>query len=258
MRCSPRRPRPDPNAEPPAGPLGASKPTPAAPRSTPLAAAATPNAPSGAPPATYPPAGNRGPDALRTHRRLTLPPHRATSEVLAGAYPFLAEAGLGTDGLLIGADAWSGASFCFDPWVLYERGVLTNPNMLLAGVIGRGKSCLAKSLATRSIAFGRKVYVPGDPKGEWSAVSRAVGGQAIELGGGLPTRLNPLDEGPRVDSLRRRRLASDRARPSPRPAAQHRRGRPRPRPPPGRDHRPARRPGHHRARATPPRRCRRS
>jgi hypothetical protein len=146
--------------------------------------------------ASYLPAlGESGPAALRCYRKLALPPHRATSEILGAAYPFLAEAGLGTDGLLIGSDAWSGASFCFDPWVLYERQVLTNPNMLLAGVIGRGKSCLAKALATRSIAFGRKVYVPGDPKGEWSTVARAVGGQAIELGGGLRTRLNPLDEG---------------------------------------------------------------
>jgi hypothetical protein len=145
-----------------------------------------------------PPGGEAGPDALRSYRRLALPPHRATSEVLGGAYPFLAEAGLGSDGLYIGADAWSGSSFCFDPWVLYERQVLTNLNMLLAGVIGKGKSALAKALATRSLAFGRKVYVPGDPKGEWTIVSRAVGGQAIELGGGLPTRLNPLDEGPRA------------------------------------------------------------
>jgi hypothetical protein len=148
-----------------------------------------------------PPGGERGPDALRTHKRLTLPPHRATSQVLGGAYPFLAEAGLGTDGLFIGADAWSGASFCFDPWVLYELGILTNPNIVLAGVIGRGKSCLAKSLATRSIAFGRKVYVPGDPKGEWTKVAKQVGGQAIELGVGLPARLNPLDEGPRAATL---------------------------------------------------------
>ena len=145
-----------------------------------------------------PPGGTPGADALRSYRRLTLPPHRATSQVLGGAYPFLAEAGLGSDGLYIGQDAWSGSSFCFDPWVLYERGVLTNPNMLLAGVIGKGKSALAKSLATRSIAFGRKVYVPGDPKGEWTVVAKTVGGQAIELGGGLPTRLNPLDEGQRA------------------------------------------------------------
>ncbi|TAM87045.1 MAG: ATP-binding protein, partial [Jatrophihabitans sp.] len=121
--------------------------------------------------------------------------------MLAGAYPFLAEAGLGPEGLYIGQDAWSGSSFCYDPWVLYRAGVLTNPNCLLAGVVGKGKSTLAKSLATRSIAFGRKVYVPGDPKGEWSVVARAVGGQAIELGGGLTTRLNPLDEGPRTAGM---------------------------------------------------------
>ena len=145
--------------------------------------------------------GESGPAALRMYRRLRLQPHRATSEVLGSAYPFLAEAGLGTEGLFIGQDAWSGSSFCYDPWVLYRNGVLTNPNCLLAGVVGKGKSTLAKSLATRSIAFGRKVYVPGDPKGEWSVVAKAVGGQAIELGGTLATRLNPLDEGPRVAGL---------------------------------------------------------
>ena len=148
-----------------------------------------------------PKAGEAGPAALRQPRPLRLRPHRATSDVLAVAYPFLAEAGLGSEGVLIGHDSWSGAAFCFDPWVLYAQGVLTNPNVLLAGIIGRGKSSLAKSLATRSLAFGRKVYVPGDPKGEWAVVSRTVGGAAIELGGGLSTRLNPLDEGPRSSGL---------------------------------------------------------
>ena len=141
--------------------------------------------------------GERGPAALRPWRRLRVPAHRATSEVLAVAYPFLAEQGLGSEGVLIGQDAWSGTAFCFDPWELYRRGVLTNPNMFLAGQIGRGKSALAKSFASRCIAFGRRVYVPGDPKGEWAAVSRALGGQVIELGPGRAARLNPLDEGPR-------------------------------------------------------------
>jgi type IV secretory pathway VirB4 component len=117
--------------------------------------------------------------------------------VLAGAYPFLAEAGLGSEGVYIGQDAWSGGGFCFDPWELYRQGVLTNPNCLLAGVVGKGKSFLAKSLATRSIAFGRRVYVPGDPKGEWSVVADAVGGAAIRLGQGSANRLNPLDPGPK-------------------------------------------------------------
>jgi hypothetical protein len=145
--------------------------------------------------------GETGAQALRMYRRLKVEPHRATSEVLAGAYPFLAESGLGSEGVLIGQDAWSGAGFVYDPWVLYRLGVLTNPNVVLAGVVGRGKSTLAKSIATRSIAFGRKCYVPVDPKGEWSVVSRSVGGQVIALGDGTNARLNPLDEGPRPKYL---------------------------------------------------------
>lgn len=149
------------------------------------------------PGALLPVNGEPGPEALRSLRGLVLPSHRATSDVLAGAYPFLAEAGLGNEGVFIGQDAWSGGGFCFDPWQLYRQGVITNPNCLLAGVVGKGKSFLAKSLATRSIAFGRRIYVPGDPKGEWSVVADAVGGAAIQLRPGSANRLNPLDAGPR-------------------------------------------------------------
>lgn len=148
-----------------------------------------------------PSGGEPGSQAGRSYRRLRLVPHRATSEVLAGAYPFLAEEGLGSAGILIGQDAWSGAAFCYDPWALYRQGGLTNPNICLAGQIGRGKSTLAKSLATRCIAFGRRVYVPGDPKGEWTVVTRAIGGQAVELGVGTSARLNPLDDGPRPSGV---------------------------------------------------------
>ena len=150
--------------------------------------------------AYLPKRGERGENALRTYRRLKVPSHQATSDVVAGAYPFLAEGGLGAKGVLIGQDAWSGAGFVYDPWVLYSSGVLTNPNCLLAGVVGRGKSTLAKAIATRSIAFGRRCYVPGDPKGEWSMVAKSVGGQAIELGSS-GARLNPLDEGPRASHV---------------------------------------------------------
>src|SRR6478735_9047846 len=145
--------------------------------------------------------GESGPEAGRSYRRLRLPGHRATSDIVAGAYPFLAEAGLGSEGVYVGQDAWSGGGFCFDPWTLYRNGVLTNPNCLLAGVVGKGKSCLAKSIATRSIAVGRRVYIPSDPKGEWSVVAHAVGGAAIQLGTGSAQRLNPLDPGTRITTL---------------------------------------------------------
>lgn len=151
---------------------------------------------------TYlPAAGEPGPAALRSPRRFRLPRHQDTSATLAGAYPFLAEGGLGSAGVFVGQDLYSGGSFVYDPWVLYHRGIITAPNIVLAGIVGSGKSSLAKALYTRSIPFGRRVYVPGDPKGEHTPVARAVGGTAIVLGHGLANRLNPLDEGHRPAGL---------------------------------------------------------
>jgi len=151
---------------------------------------------------TYlPKAGEAGPAMLRSPGRFKVPRHQDTSATLAGAYPFLAEGGLGSDGVFVGQDLYSGGSFVYDPWVLYSRGLITAPNVVLAGIVGSGKSSLAKSLYTRSLPFGRRVYVPGDPKGEHTAVAEAVGGRAIVLGHGLSTRLNPLDEGYRPAGL---------------------------------------------------------
>lgn len=114
-----------------------------------------------------------------------LPRHQDTSATLAGAYPFMAEGGFGSHGVFVGADLHSGSSFVHDPWVLYSQKMIAAPNVVLAGIVGSGKSSLAKILYTRSIAFGRRVYVPGDPKGEHTAVAEAVGGKAIVLGHAL-------------------------------------------------------------------------
>src|SRR5690625_2160158 len=142
-----------------------------------------------------PAAGEPAPSMLRTPGRFRLPRHQDTSATLSGAYPFVAEGGLGSSGVFVGQDLYSGGSFVYDPWVLYANGVITAPNVVLAGIVGSGKSSLAKSLYTRSLPFGRRVYVPGDPKGEHTAVAEAVGGRAIALGHGMANRLNPLDEG---------------------------------------------------------------
>lgn len=138
---------------------------------------------------------------MRTPGRFRLPRHQDTSATLSGHYPFLAEGGLGSAGTFIGQDLYSGGSFVYDPWELYRQGVITAPNVILAGIVGSGKSSLAKALYTRALPFGRRVYVPGDPKGEHTPVARAVGGRAIVLGPSLPTRLNPLDEGYRAAGI---------------------------------------------------------
>ncbi|GAA3796814.1 ATP-binding protein [Streptomyces phyllanthi] len=163
----------------------------------------------------YPASGRPGPASARASR-LKLPAHRMTTAVAVGAYPFLAEGGLGAEGTYIGRDVHAEASFCFDPFALYGRVEgFTNPNVLLAGVIGMGKSALAKSVALRSVAFGYRIYVPCDPKGEWTPVATALGGTTIALGPGLPGKLNPLDAAPRplgvteadwIGEVRKRRL----------------------------------------------------
>ena len=84
---------------------------------------------------TLPTAGQPGPAALRTPGRFRLPKHQDTSATLAGQYPFLAEGGLGSEGIFVGQDLYSGGSFVYDPWVLYRRGIITAPNVVLAGIV---------------------------------------------------------------------------------------------------------------------------
>lgn len=145
--------------------------------------------------------GDGRPHAGRILLPMRLPAQRATTANLQAVYPFIVETGLGSEGVYVGRETGSGASFVYDPWLLYQQQVITNANILLAGVLGRGKSSLAKTLAYRLAAFGVRTYVPGDPKGEWGVVARALGVEPLQLGRGLRTRINPLDAGRRPEGL---------------------------------------------------------
>lgn len=118
------------------------------------------------------------------------PGHAATTAHFQAAYPFLAEGGLGAAGCYIGRDACGGA-FLFDPWAAYERSVLTGPNMLIVGQIGRGKSALLKTYIARQHVFGREAWVL-DPKGEFTPLAQALGGSVIALAPGGEVRLNAI------------------------------------------------------------------
>lgn len=118
--------------------------------------------------------------------------HRLTTAHLQAAYPFVAEGGLGGRGPYIGKDLF-GASFTYDAFELYEQGVLTSPNMVVAGQLGRGKSALIKTLCLRERVFGRRIIVM-DPKGEYGALARFCDTEVIGLRPGGKLKLNPLDE----------------------------------------------------------------
>jgi hypothetical protein len=123
-----------------------------------------------------------------------VPVHQVTTRNLGAAYPFIAEAGLGQRGVVIGDDLLGG-SFVFDPFELYAAGVVSNPNMVVFGQIGRGKSAFVKTFLWRQAVFGRRAWVV-DPKGEYGDLADAWGVRPVSLRPGGSVRLNPLDPGP--------------------------------------------------------------
>ncbi len=122
---------------------------------------------------------------------MRVPPHEATTAQLGAAYPFASSRQLPARGVLVGRDLHGGV-FVHDPFELYAAGALTNPNMLVLGQIGRGKSALVKTYLYRQAAFGRRVVVL-DPKGEYGPLAEALGVAPVALRPGGSLRLNPLE-----------------------------------------------------------------
>jgi type IV secretory pathway VirB4 component len=116
--------------------------------------------------------------------------HQLSTAHFQAAYPAVAQDGLGARGVYIGSDL-HGGSFVYDPWLLYERGVLSIANTIVLGMPDFGKSSLTKSWLYRSRVFGRRCEII-DPKGEYAELVQALGGHVIRLQPGGPTRLNPL------------------------------------------------------------------
>jgi hypothetical protein len=132
---------------------------------------------------------------------LRLPRHRATTAQLCVLYPFQAEAGLGHRGVFIGHDRLAGyGPFFFDPFEAYSVGQVTNPNVLLLGEPGAGKSAAAKCLLARVVAVlgrrQRRWVAICDPKGEYAPLAEVLGLATIKLHPGGSCRINPLDAGP--------------------------------------------------------------
>lgn len=121
----------------------------------------------------------------------TVAAHETTTRHVGAVYPLLHDVGHGTPGVLIGVDLLGGL-FSYDPFELYAAGALTNPNAVVFGQIGRGKSSLMKTYLLRQLAFGRQAFVV-DPKGEYAGLAAMIGVETLALKPGGLLRLNPLD-----------------------------------------------------------------
>ena len=127
---------------------------------------------------------------------LVLERSRSTMAHLRSAYPFHADAGFGDRGAFIGANVTGGLSgFYFDPFEFYAERHLTNPNMIVMGSVGFGKSATVKALIRRLRAvYGSQRYLAIiDPKGEYGALAVDLGLASVRLMPGGTQCVNPLD-----------------------------------------------------------------
>lgn len=125
-----------------------------------------------------------------------MPVYQAGTHEVGGLFPLLAANGIPAVGARIGYDTLSGGAFYSHPieWVL--MGLATNPNIVIFGEPGRGKSSTVVAFLLRMMLFGVRTLISGDVKGEYSPLLRALGLAPIALGRGSPARLNALDLGP--------------------------------------------------------------
>jgi len=106
--------------------------------------------------------------------------HWATSSDLGSLRLPAHDAGTGLGGRPLGR-AQRGFDFVFDPFDAYAAGLVSNPNVIVAGSIGAGKSTIVKMLCDRALCRGRRVVVV-DPKGEYAQLATSYGVRSVALG----------------------------------------------------------------------------
>ncbi|WP_225844925.1 type IV secretory system conjugative DNA transfer family protein [Streptomyces sp. HPF1205] len=140
--------------------------------------------------------GWSGPYAGRAASEARPEVFRADTSQVAGLYPFLHAGSLPPIGAYIGWNVLTMRAFSAHPSVWVGAGLVTNPNVMITGIPGSGKSAHIKALALRLMAFGTRTLIAGDVKGEYAGLCRHLGHEPLLLGPGMPGRLNPLDAGP--------------------------------------------------------------
>jgi len=89
-----------------------------------------------------------------------VPVFRGSTGQFQGLYPWLYGASMPPAGAYLGVDCLSGGAFACHPVDWLRRGLITNPNLLVTGIPGAGKSATIKALATRLAAYGVTIVRP--------------------------------------------------------------------------------------------------
>jgi ATP:corrinoid adenosyltransferase len=122
--------------------------------------------------------------------------YQAATHEIGGLFPLLSASPIPAVGARIGYDVLSGGAFYCHPVEFVLRGLCTNPNIVVFGEPGKGKSSTVVAFLLRMMLFGVRTLISGDVKGEYTPLLKALGVTPIMLGQGSAARLNALDLGP--------------------------------------------------------------
>lgn len=108
------------------------------------------------------------------------------STSLASTFPFTSAMLAQDKGVMYGINQQNGSLIIFD------RFSLENANEVIFGKSGSGKSYLIKLEATRQFMFGTEIIII-DPEGEYSELTKVVGGEEVTFTSNSNIKINPFD-----------------------------------------------------------------
>lgn len=126
---------------------------------------------------------------------------RGTTAQVAVLFPGVAPPPDGAErSACLGRDVLGGPPFRFDPFEAYACREVNNPNVLVLGDPGTGKSAAVKTMVHRWVGLERnggpfRWVAICDPKGEYTRLATTLGLDVLALRPGGTVRLNPLDVG---------------------------------------------------------------
>jgi len=134
---------------------------------------------------------------------------------LGAGFPFVFQALEDENGFLLGNNKTN--LIFFDPTV--RSPARTNSNIMIIGKSGSGKSHFTKKMILRLLLQDIKTYII-DPEGEYKTICKQLGGQMIDVGAAVDSRINPfhifgqmqdeddLENEANINSLRRAAFSS--------------------------------------------------